>query len=192
MAYFNTPPSGLPSGIQSQLMGLGGRRLPPIGGPMPIPNPIHPGQPVIPPPPPAPVMHGGHPMSPLRAVFQDLQQGLNPVQLANIMAGRVPGHENGDFMALGRVHDNRGAIISQIAQMLSHGGQLPQNFNQFAHQINQGLAGGGGPTGIFHPHPPVPSPMPIIRRDILGNRPSKLNVGNTMLQHFMQRALGGR
>lgn len=151
-----------------------------VGGHPPIAG----GVPQGPPPPPAPTIHNGNPMTPLRAVFQDLQQGLNPSQMANILAGRVPGHENGDFMNVNR----HGDVVSLIAQMLSKGGQgLPGTYDAFARYINNGLAGNqhvpGGDVG--HIRPPVNPGIGIIRR----NAPRPPIMRQQMLQHFLQRAV---
>lgn len=136
-----------------------------------------------PPPPPAPTTHNGQPMSPLRAIFQDLQGGLNSQQRQNINHGHVPGGFNGDFMNVNR----RGDVVSLIAQMLAHGGQLPGNFDAFAQYINQGLAGNqhipGGDVGKIRP--PVNPGVGILRR----NAPRPPIMRQQMLQHFLQRAV---
>lgn len=203
--------NGMMGGVQSQLMGLGGYRPAPLPGPtnmqqalqqflanqqtMGGANNLFPTNPVLqggnpphlgggaPPAPPAPTTHNGQPMSPLRAIFQDLQGGLNSQQRQNINHGHVPGGFNGDFMNVNR----RGDVVSLIAQMLAHGGQLPGNFDAFAQYINQGLAGNqhipGGDVGKIRP--PVNPGVGILRR----NAPRPPIMRQQMLQHFLQRAV---
>lgn len=126
-------------------------------------HPPHAGGNGAPPPPPAPRMHNGTPMSPLRAVFQDLRSGLDPMQMQHLLAGHVPGGEHGDFAAL----NHRPAVMNLIAQLMQQGGQgLPGTYNAFAHYINNGLAH-PGPNNIFKVRPP--------------QAPNPITVGNSML-----------